>query len=504
MAALAQPDARPDAADRPGLPRRPDASSEIQGACALRSVVPGPDPGARRDRGGGCARRACPRTPEACTQLKRSGFSDERLARARPAWRGARSRPAAPARASGRCSSGSIPAPPSSRPCTPYLYSATRRGIVGDPAASARAGRPTGAGDHPGRRARTGSARASSSTIAAATPRSALREAGLRGDHGQLQPRDRQHRLRHLRPPLFRAADGRGRAQDLREAQRGEPLGVIVQFGGQTPLNLSHALEAAGVPIIGTTPGASTSPRTASGSSAARSARPASSRPTPRPRATRGAADAERIGYPAGGPPQLRARRPGHGDRLRDRRAATATWPRPSARPSIGPILIDKFLEDAIEVDVDAVCDGTTVVVAGVMEHIEEAGIHSGDSACSLPPYSPGAAIVRRDQAADVRAGAGAQGPRTDERPVRGQGRRGLRAGGQSARLPHRSVRRQGDRRTRWRRSRRGSWRASAGDGFTVRAAARGFVSVKEAVFPFAKFPGVDMCSARRCGRPAR
>ena len=67
------------------------------------------------------------------------------------------------------------------------------------------------------------------------------------------------------------------------------------------------------------------------------------------------------------------------------------------------PVLIDQYLRDAIEVDVDAICDGDDVVVAGVMQHIEEAGVHSGDSACSLPPYSLAAGDRRRDRAPDAR-----------------------------------------------------------------------------------------------------
>ena len=87
------------------------------------------------------------------------------------------------------------------------------------------------------------------------------------------------------------------------------------------------------------------------------------------------------------------------------------------------PVLIDRYLRDAIEVDVDAICDGTDVAVCGVLQHIEEAGVHSGDSACSIPPHSLSADVVTRDRAADARAGAGAEGQGADERPVRGQGR---------------------------------------------------------------------------------
>ncbi len=86
------------------------------------------------------------------------------------------------------------------------------------------------------------------------------------------------------------------------------------------------------------------------------------------------------------------------------------------------PILIDKFLEDAIEVDVDAISDGETTVVAGIMEHIEEAGVHSGDSACVLPPHTLSAELIERIKAADESACGKAQRRRPPQHPVRGKG----------------------------------------------------------------------------------
>ena len=110
------------------------------------------------------------------------------------------------------------------------------------------------------------------------------------------------------------------------------------------------------------------------------------------------------------------------------------------------PVLLDRFLNDAIEVDVDALCDGENVVIGGIMEHIEQAGVHSGDSACSLPPYSLSEAIqeeLRRQTAAMAH---GLVGRRPDERAVRDPGGPHLRARGQSARVAHRAVRVEGDR----------------------------------------------------------
>jgi carbamoyl-phosphate synthase large subunit len=145
-------------------------------------------------------------------------------------------------------------------------------------------------------------------------------DAGYESDHGQLQPGNRVDRLRHLRPALFRTADRRGRARDPpRNRKTGKLLGVIVQFGGQTPLKLADALEKAGIPILGTSPDmidlaedrdrfqklltSSTwfSPTTAS---PIRSNRPGWSPPTR---------------LPAGRPPLLRAGRPRHADHPRRR-----------------------------------------------------------------------------------------------------------------------------------------------------------------------------------------
>ena len=156
------------------------------------------------------------------------------------------------------------------------------------------------------------------------------------------------------------------------------------------------------------------------------------------------------------------------------------------------PLLFDRYLSDAIEVDVDALADGKDVFVCGIMEHIEEAGIHSGDSACSLPPHSLGASTIARTRTPDQGAGAGAGGQGPDERPVRDQGRRHLRARGQSARLADGAVRRQ-DRRRALRQDRRaGDGRQAAGRSSISSRTASSHVAVKEAVFPFARFPNVD------------
>ena len=155
------------------------------------------------------------------------------------------------------------------------------------------------------------------------------------------------------------------------------------------------------------------------------------------------------------------------------------------------PLLFDRYLSDAIEIDVDALCDGESVFVAGIMEHIEEAGIHSGDCACSLPPRSLSAEMIERLEEQTEKAGAGARCRRPDECAICAEGRRDLCARGQSARLAHRALRRQGDRRAD-RQDRRAHHGGREARSFRSEARRLGHVGVKEAVFPFARFPGVD------------
>ena len=188
-----------------------------------------------------------------------------------------------------------------------------------------------------------------------------------------------------------------------KEKSKGTLKGVIVQFGGQTPLKLAAALEAAGVPILGTSPDAIDlaedrdrfkelieklglqQPK----SGIARS-----------PGEARAVADS--IGYPVVIRPSYvlggRAMEIVHDGSEVDRYVArlSATLDRPSELvvSDKRPLLIDRYLTDAVEVDVDCLADGKGTFVAGIMEHIEEAGIHSGDSACSLPPYTLGPSVL--------------------------------------------------------------------------------------------------------------
>ncbi len=170
--------------------------------------------------------------------------------------------------------------------------------------------------------------------------------------------------------------------------EKEKPNGVIVQFGGQTPLNLATALEEAGVPIIGTSPDsidrAEDRERFRDLLQRLGIRQPESGIATD----PEGALEIARgLGYPVLVRPSYvlggRAMKLVYDDEMLDEfmKGAVETSPE-------HPVLVDKFLEDAVEVDVDAVADGKAVVVGGIMEHIEEAGIHSGDSACVIPPYT--------------------------------------------------------------------------------------------------------------------
>jgi carbamoyl-phosphate synthase large subunit len=187
-----------------------------------------------------------------------------------------------------------------------------------------------------------------------------------------------------------------------REQENGTVLGCIVQYGGQTPLKLSQRLSAAGIPVLGTSADAIDIAEDRERfqtllhrlgllqpeNGIARSTEEAE-------------AITERIGFPVVIRPSYVLG--GRAMEIVHDRSQLARYMREAVRVSgDNPVLIDRYLNDAIEVDVDCICDGEDVFVAGVMEHIEEAGIHSGDSACSLPPYSLSPAIVEELRAETV------------------------------------------------------------------------------------------------------
>jgi len=180
--------------------------------------------------------------------------------------------------------------------------------------------------------------------------------------------------------------------------EKERPFGVIVQFGGQTPLKLAWALEQAGVPIIGTSPDsiglAEDRKRFRALIERLGLRQPASDTATTYDEVL---AIADRLGYPLLVRPSF----------VLGGRAMEIVYDAESLQVVVRdaieasgehPILVDQFLDGAVELDVDAICDGRHVVIGGIMEHIEQAGIHSGDSACSLPPIS-----IRPKQIAELR-----------------------------------------------------------------------------------------------------
>ena len=176
--------------------------------------------------------------------------------------------------------------------------------------------------------------------------------------------------------------------------QSEKPDGVIVQFGGQTPLNLARGLEAAGVKIIGTSPDAidraENRDRFQEIVTKLKLNQPDNDTAMD---AEKALVVAERIGYPVLVRPSYVLG--GRSMEIVYDSETLRTFMAKALLVSPGhPILIDKFLEDAVEIDVDAISDGKTTVVAGIMEHVEEAGIHSGDSACILPPVTISSAIM--------------------------------------------------------------------------------------------------------------
>jgi carbamoyl-phosphate synthase large subunit len=181
----------------------------------------------------------------------------------------------------------------------------------------------------------------------------------------------------------------------LNICDRVQPDGVIVQYGGQTPLNLSRALATAGVPIIGTSVDTieSAEDREKFQQLLERLALKQPANGIARNMAT-ARLEAKKVGFPALVRPSYvlggRAMEICY-DQVQFEQFVAAAFVVAQGQP----VLIDRFLEDAIEVDVDAICDGEDVVVMGVMEHIEEAGVHSGDSACAIPPYSLSGPVVQ-------------------------------------------------------------------------------------------------------------
>ncbi|HSA80074.1 MAG TPA: carbamoyl-phosphate synthase large subunit, partial [Geminicoccaceae bacterium] len=275
------------------------------------------------------------------------------------------------------------------------------------------------------------------------------------------------------------------------EASAGELLGVIVQLGGQTPLKLAKPLAAAGVPILGTSPDAidlaEDRERFQQLLQQLGLRQPANAVCTDPKDALR---KAERIGFPVVLRPSYVLG--GQAMRIVHSAAEVEQFMSQAAQlAKLGPILIDRYLQDAIEVDVDVVADGGRVFVAGVMEHIEEAGIHSGDSACSLPPYSlPEEVLAEIRSQADVLARAlEVRGLMNLQLAVKDREVFILEVNPRASRTVPFVAKAIG------RPIAKIAARVMAGEslrGFELSARPPAHVAVKEAVFPFARFPGVD------------
>ncbi|MDD2310652.1 MAG: carbamoyl-phosphate synthase large subunit [Desulfuromonadaceae bacterium] len=271
-----------------------------------------------------------------------------------------------------------------------------------------------------------------------------------------------------------------------------KPVGVIVQFGGQTPLKLAVALEKTGVPIIGTSPDAIDR---AEDRERFQEMLHKLCLLQPENGTARTFEEAEkvveRIGYPVVVRPSYvlggRAMEIVYDAENLQRYMKTAVLVSPEH-----PILLDSFLDEAIEIDVDALCDGTDVVIGGIMEHIEEAGIHSGDSACSLPPYSISQEIVAeiRRQTVLMALELNVIGLMNVQYAVKGTVVYILEVNPRASRTAPFVSKATG------RPLAKIAARIMAGKtlkelGITADIIPK-HISVKEAVFPFVKFPGVD------------
>jgi carbamoyl-phosphate synthase large subunit len=277
------------------------------------------------------------------------------------------------------------------------------------------------------------------------------------------------------------------------ERRNGELLGLIVQFGGQTPLKLAKPLEAAGIPILGTSPDAidlaEDRERFQKLIHELKLRQPDNGTATSQEKAIE---IAERIGYPVVIRPSYVLG--GRAMQIVYDRAAIERYMRDAVKVSgSNPVLIDSYLRDAIEVDVDALADkDQNVFVAGIMEHIEEAGIHSGDSACSLPPYSLSAKIlaeIERQTEAMAKA-LHVVGLMNVQFAVKDDEVYVLEVNPRASRTVPFVAKATGQPIAKF------AARLMAGEALKslgIKKSKGKHIAVKEAVFPFARFPGVDI-----------
>ncbi|GMQ91974.1 MAG: carbamoyl-phosphate synthase large subunit [Gammaproteobacteria bacterium] len=281
--------------------------------------------------------------------------------------------------------------------------------------------------------------------------------------------------------------------EDVLEIIRVEqPAGIIVHYGGQTPLKLANGLEQAGAPIIGTSPDsidlAEDRERFQRLVKRLKLLQPDNRTARTPERAVK---LAEEIGYPLVVRPSYVLG--GRAMEVVHKREDLESYMRIAVEVSENsPVLLDKFLSDATEVDVDAICDGKDVVIGGIMEHIEQAGVHSGDSACSLPPFSLSKKIQDelRKQTGQLAMGLKVVGLMNIQFAVKNNKVYVLEVNPRASRtVPFVSK-------ATGRPLAKIAARCMAGQSLESQGVSGEIVpehfSVKEAVFPFVKFPGVD------------
>ncbi len=271
-----------------------------------------------------------------------------------------------------------------------------------------------------------------------------------------------------------------------------KPEGVIVQYGGQTPLKLARALEKAGVPIIGTTPDAIDRAEDRERFQKMLSELKLKQPPNRTARAPEEALRlAEEIGYPLVVRPSYVLG--GRAMEIVHEKSQLERYMREAVKVSNdSPVLLDRFLNDALEIDVDAICDGEDVLIGGIMQHIEQAGVHSGDSACSLPPYSLSATLQDelRTQTVQMAKALGVKGLMNVQFAIQGATVYVLEVNPRASRTVPFVSKACGLQLAKI------AARCMAGQTLKFQGVTAEVIppyySVKEAVFPFIKFPGVD------------
>ena len=271
-----------------------------------------------------------------------------------------------------------------------------------------------------------------------------------------------------------------------------KPTGVIVQYGGQTPLKLARALEKAGVPIIGTSPDAIDCAEDRERFKKMLEELELKQPPNRTARAPEEAIRlAEEIGYPLVVRPSYVLG--GRAMEIVHEQSQLERYMREAVKVSNdSPVLLDCFLNDALEIDVDAICDGEEVLIGGIMQHIEQAGVHSGDSACSLPPYSLSAELQDelRTQTVKMALALGVKGLMNVQFAIQGTTVYVLEVNPRASRTVPFVSKACGLQLAKI------AARCMVGQSLKSQGVTKEIIppyySVKEAVFPFIKFPGVD------------